>query len=143
MKEWTGQQLGNYRLLRLLGRGGFADTGHGSDVEGVAWSSDSTRIASGSLDKTVQIWNATNGNLILMHRQPDWINAVVWSLNRANIASGSSDKTVQVWSATSGQTSLTFTGHSDVVQAVAWSPDSMHVASASNDMTVQVWSAVA
>lgn len=25
MTEWIGHQLGNYRLLRLLGQGGFAD----------------------------------------------------------------------------------------------------------------------
>jgi eukaryotic-like serine/threonine-protein kinase len=25
MTEWIGQRLGNYRIIRLLGHGGFAD----------------------------------------------------------------------------------------------------------------------
>jgi WD40 repeat protein len=32
--------------------------GHSDSVNAVAWSPDGTRIASGSVDKTVQVWNA-------------------------------------------------------------------------------------
>ena len=36
-------------------------TGHTHRVTGVSWSPDSTRLASGSLDKTVRLWDASTG----------------------------------------------------------------------------------
>jgi len=33
MVDHIGQQLGNYRLLRLLGRGGFADVSYGNSID--------------------------------------------------------------------------------------------------------------
>ena len=35
--------------------------GHTDDVNSVAWSPDGTRLASGSDDKTVRIWEASTG----------------------------------------------------------------------------------
>jgi WD40 repeat protein len=42
----------------MTGDAMYTYTGHASAVTAVAWSPDGTRIASGSWDKTVQIWQA-------------------------------------------------------------------------------------
>jgi eukaryotic-like serine/threonine-protein kinase len=116
--------------------------GHSSAVNAVAWSPDGTRIASASADKTVQVWNATDGKRLLTFRgHTQAVNAVAWSPDGTRIASASADTTVQVWNANTGGLLFTYRGHSDVVNAVAWSPDSTRIASAANDLTVQVWDA--
>ncbi len=117
--------------------------GHSGIVDTVAWSSDGKRIASGSYDRTVQVWDATDGGHVYIYRgHADVVNAVAWSPNGKRIASASSDRTVQVWNAADGSNAYTYEGHTSTVYAVAWSPDGKRIASGSDDQTVQVWDAV-
>jgi serine/threonine protein kinase len=116
--------------------------GHSDGVDAVAWSPDGKRIASGSWDKTVQVWNASDGGQPFTYRgHSDNVNTVAWSPDGKRIASGSTDKTVQVWNASDGSLLFTYRGHSDVVNAVAWSPDGKHIVSGAVDETVQIWNA--
>ncbi len=116
--------------------------GHTDAVYAVAWSPDRNRIASGSGDSTVQVWNATDGSNVFTYTgHTEIVNAVTWSPDGTRIASGSYDKTVQVWNATDGSHAYEYTGHTAVVEAVAWSRDGKHIASGSYDKTVQVWEA--
>jgi WD40 repeat protein/serine/threonine protein kinase len=107
-----------------------------------AWSPDGKRIASGSWDRTVQVWNASDGGNVFTytgHSGTVW--SVAWSQDGKRIASGSWDRTVQVWNASDGGNVFTYTGHSNDVLEVAWSPDGKRIASSSHDKTVQVWNA--
>lgn len=119
--------------------------GHKMRVTTVAWSPDSRYIASGSLDKTVQIWAASAGNhfrpFIYRGHSAD-VNTVAWSPDSRRVVSGSSDKTVQIWDALSGEHVVTGRGHTDAVTAVAWSPDGRYIASSSADGTVRLWDAM-
>jgi serine/threonine protein kinase len=117
---------------------------HKGEVKAVAWSPDGTRIASGSADKTVQVWDATTGDHVVTYSgHSAEVKAVAWSpRDGQHIASGGLDTTVQVWDAITGSTILTYTGHSQVVRTVAWSPNGTRIASASEDKTVQVWDAI-
>ncbi len=117
--------------------------GHSDGVLAVAWSPDSKHIASGSGDKTVQVWDATDGgNTFTYTGHSDGVNTVVWSPDDKRIASGSDDKTVQVWNAADGGNAFTYTGHSGLIYALEYSPDGKRIASSSADKTVQVWNAV-
>ncbi len=75
-------------------------------MNAIAWSPDSKRIASGSDDKTVQVWNASDGSTVYTYRgHSESVNAVAWSPDGARIASGSQtgslfEHTVQVWQMT-------------------------------------------
>jgi serine/threonine protein kinase len=116
--------------------------GHSDYVHAVAWSSDGTRIASGSDDQTVQVWDAADGSNVFTYRgHSDAVETVAWSHDDKHIASAGNDQTVQVWDAVDGEHVFTYRGHTDLVDAVVWSPDSAHIASGSWDRTVQVWDA--
>jgi eukaryotic-like serine/threonine-protein kinase len=116
--------------------------GHHAYVETLAWSPNGKRIASGSGDKTVQVWDATTGGHAFTYRDhAGEVWAVAWSPDGQRIASGGVDNTVQVWDALTGGHVYTYQGHTAAVTAVAWSPDGQRIASASYDHTVRVWDA--
>lgn len=95
--------------------------GHSNNVRAVAWSPDSTRIASASNDSSVQVWEATNGrkHLALSSTISD---AMAWSPDGTRIASGYAR--LVVWDADKGGEILHI---KDGVDALAWSPDSRYV----------------
>jgi serine/threonine protein kinase len=117
--------------------------GHTDLVWAVLWSPDGKQIASGSIDNTVQVWDAANGeHIFTYHGHADWVRAVAWSPDGKRLASGGNDSMVQVWDAADGGHVFTYKGHTSSGRAVAWSPDGKRIASASEDSTVQVWDAV-
>ncbi len=72
--------------------------GHTDFVDTVAWSPDGRRIASGSYDHTVQVWDAANGGHVFTYRgHSATVRAVAWSPDGKRMASASEDKTVQMW----------------------------------------------
>ena len=78
----------------------------------MAFSPDGKRIASGSDDQTVKVWDADSGarNATLkVHASRVW--GVAFSPDGKRIASASADDTVMVWDALGGQRLLTLKGH--------------------------------
>jgi WD40 repeat protein len=64
----------------------------------VGWSKDDKRLASSSMDKTVQVWDAaTGGNVIIYHGHSQTVTALAWSPDGKRLATSSVDTTVQVW----------------------------------------------
>ncbi|MEU1729411.1 WD40 repeat domain-containing protein [Nonomuraea sp. NPDC005692] len=119
-------------------------SGHADIVTSVAASPDGTRIASGSADETVRIWDARTGQPIsepLTGHTGD-VQSVVFSPDGTRLASGSNDETVRIWDARTGQPiGRPLTGHTEWVTSVAYSPDGARLASASGDGTVRIWDA--
>jgi WD40 repeat protein len=123
--------------------------GHSASVNAVAWSPNGMRIASGSNDGTVQVWDAANGgHVYTYHGHADRVVAVAWSPDGTRIASGSDDNTAQVWDSANGRHLYAYRGHTDAVWSVTWSPDGKRIVSGSGnidtgrgDTTAQVWDA--
>src|SRR2546423_581519 len=83
--------------------------GHSSGVNAVAFSPDSTRLASASGDYTVKIWEASSGECLqTLEGHSSGVNTVAFSPDSARLASASDDYTVKIWEASSGECLQTF-----------------------------------
>ena len=111
-----------------------------NQVLALAFSSNGTHLASGSMDKTVRLWDlANNDKWITLQKHTGWTNVLAFSPDGKLLASGSTDKTVQLWNTTTGDPLATLTGHINGIAALAFSPDGEMLASASADGTVRFW----
>jgi WD40 repeat protein len=69
-----------------------------SMVNAVAFSSDGSRIVSGSDDRSVRVWDAlTGGEKHVLNGHTDSVRSVAFSSDGSRIVSGSGDKSVRVW----------------------------------------------
>ena len=72
--------------------------GHDAPVYSVAFSPDGKLIVSGSLDRTLKIWDANSGQeLQKLTGHTDLVLSVAFSPDGQRIVSGSADKTLKIW----------------------------------------------
>lgn len=120
------------QLLRAL-------HGHSKPVTSVAFSPDGEKLATGSDDRTIKLWNQDYQEIYTLVGHQHVVKSVAFNLNGEIIASGSWDKTVRLWDVTTGKEVSVLTGHKLQVSAVTFSPDGQYLASASKDKTVRLW----
>ncbi len=105
----------------------------------MAFSPDGQRLASGSEDTTVKIWDSATGKeLFSLKGHANEVFSVAFSPDGQRLASGSWDKTVKIWDSATGKELLTLKGHAGDVNSVAFSPDGQCLASGSFG-TVTIW----
>ncbi|KAL5483113.1 hypothetical protein ACEPAI_8342 [Sanghuangporus weigelae] len=117
--------------------------GHGSYVNSVVFSPDGNRIASGSADHTILVWDADAGQVVSgpFKGHTGEVNSVAFSSDGKRVASGSCDSTIRLWDVDSGDVLGLLEGHTSCVSSVAFSPTGKRIASGSADKTIRVWDA--
>jgi hypothetical protein len=104
----------------------------------VVVSADGSRVYSGSLDKSIRVWNtATGQQLATLQSHTDHISSL--ALCGSLLVSGSWDKSVKLWDTANGQLLRTLQGHENYVTSVAVTSDGGRVVSGSPDNSVRVW----
>ena len=116
--------------------------GHKDGVNSIAYSSDGKTLASGSLDKTIILWDVATGKPtgqpLVGHK--NMVFSVAFSPDGKTLASGSWDKTIILWDLATGKPKdLPFTGHTRGIFSIVFSPDGKTLASASDDGSIILW----
>ena len=115
-------------------------TGHAGQVLSIAFTSDNKLMASGSVDKTIVLWDPATGNqLRALKGHTGTVGSVAFSPDDKQLASGSADNSIKIWDVAGGREKQTMTGHTLFVSSVAFSPDGKTLASGSGDQTVKLW----
>lgn len=126
----------------ILPRESLFPTGHSSWVMSVAISPDGQKILSGSQDRTIKMWEAQTGRLLLtLEGHTMIVMSVAFSPNGRRLASGSQDHSIRIWDAQTGKCISTLSGHTGHVNSLRFSPDSRRLVSGSRDRTICVWDA--
>jgi len=125
--------------------------GHKESVEDLQWSPTEANVfASGSVDKTLRIWdtraNPTSANMLTVDEAHEAdINVISWNRTEPFIVSGGDDALLKVWDLRKLQSSktpspvATFKHHSSAITSVEWHPtdSSVFASSGADDQIVQ------
>jgi WD40 repeat protein len=115
--------------------------GHEKPVTALRFSTNSFRLCSGSVDKTIRLWNVVDGAVVIATNVPAEVNAVAW-LSASEVASAHADNVIRVWHA-SETNSLALhkelKGHEGAVTAMESVPRTNQLLSGSADGTVRHW----
>ncbi|HYV39302.1 MAG TPA: hypothetical protein VE988_26675 [Gemmataceae bacterium] len=115
---------------------------HGNEILALAYSPDGKYLASAGLDRTVKIWDMSNGHETVAYRghQRD-VRHVAFSPDGKWIASAGGDKDIHLWDPQTAKPLRTLKGGGAYTTALVISPDGKYVFAAGDDRTLRIYDA--
>jgi len=123
--------------------------GHAGGVTALAFSPDSKLLATGSLDKTVVLWDTATGQertrSLMVPALVAWSLAFAPDGNTLAIATGPDDfrlrqpGDIKLWDVATETVRATLRGHRRAATSIVFSPDGKSLISGSADTTVRFW----
>jgi WD40 repeat protein len=142
-EQWEANVSEKQILLnhRIGNKHGVATlNGHEASVSCIAFSHDGKKLASGSEDKTIKLWDVRGEKSIatlLGHADTIW--CVAFSPEGRLIASGSKDKTIKLWNVATGKMQATLQGLTEPVWWLSFSPDGKNLAAGCGEDPIKLW----
>jgi WD40 repeat protein len=127
--------VGTGKLLATL-------RGHTHIVKCVCFSPDSSKLASGSDDATIMIWDMINMpdfTPTIFHGHYLTVQSLVYSQDGAKLLSGSADGTVKIWDSFSGAVLFSFDNHAAHILSASFMCIENFIVSCSVDHEIKVW----
>ena len=113
---------------------------HVSAVTRAAFSPDGTKLATGSVDKSVLIWDTgSQTKIATLTGHEGSIRSVAFSPDGRFVLTASADKTARIWEAATGRELSVLSGHDGQVLRAIFSPDGATIATASRDRSARIW----
>lgn len=129
-------------LIRRVETGELIGTllGHEAPITALAFNNNHTRLATGSADKTVRIWELADAKfpeILKYGEHTAAVRAVAFSADGSQIFSAGDDLAIRHWTAADGKLVRLLEGHTGAVTALSFVADTL--ASAAADGTVRIW----
>jgi WD40 repeat protein len=114
--------------------------GHSDWIRDFAFTSDNTRVVSGSDDCTARLWDTRTGSSVMVYRgHTNTVRAVAISPDDKLLVTGSWDKTIRIWALETGKCLSVLKGHIARIRSILFSPDGVYVYSGSEDKAIRKW----
>ncbi len=115
-------------------------------IHALALSKDGNQLAAGGCDRTVRVWNLSEGadKAKLEHsieNHADWIFGLAFSPDGKYLLTASRDKTAKIWDLAGKESMATFPDHQNGVYGVAITHDGKAGISVGEDGNVRFWEA--
>ena len=129
-------------LLALFGRSQTTLKGHTDAILSVAFSPDGQRIASGSMDKSLKVWDAETAQVSLtLDGHGEYVTSVAFGPLGKHIVSGGYDGTLKMWDVESGEEVFSHRGHTESINSIVFSRDGERIVTGASDKMIKVWDA--
>lgn len=133
---WT---LGNLTIQQS----GKPLKGHSQSINALSFNRSATKLASGSADKTIKIWDLIKETHYTLAGHNDIVTSLDFQTDIKSglqlLASGSDDETVRLWDSSTGEEQAKWVAHEEGVTSVRFSPEGNYLASAGYDSKVKLW----
>ena len=114
----------------------FSD--HTDQVESLTFSSDGISLVSGSIDKTIKLWDVQTGGVVKTFHDTYMVISVSISADSTTIASGSGDRKICLWDTQTGRCNHIIKQQHEV-KHVIFSPINSKYLTSVSDSQVQQW----
>jgi WD40 repeat protein len=115
--------------------------GHSDVIRYASYSRDGKKIATVSNDRTVKIWNADNGSLLITidgFSDRNIVSTVAFSPDSKSIMTLSEDKSVRIWSPANGKLLHEFIDRDIDGSRIMYSPDGLYLLQIQDTVT-KIW----
>jgi WD40 repeat protein len=114
-------------------------SGHTAEVSSLAYSPDGRRLATGSFDRTVAVFDVASQERLFHLNQGQKVHYLAFSPDGLTLAAGNPQGLVKLWDLGTGKKRSTLKGQARPLRSLCYSPDGRLVATAGGEGVVTFW----